>query len=119
MAQQAAPLEDCALDIPGSYGFRQKPVWTDSMFHDASDHLRGPGAVVTRDAKPEIPFKIGVTERLLAAQGKAAQFSAFLCAEPWAAPEISHIKEEVIDRIICIFDCRSDGESLAVLEERE
>ena len=119
MAQQAAPLEDCALDIPGSYGFRQKPVWTDSMLHDASDHLRSSRAVVARDAESEVPLEICIAERSLAAQGKAAQFPALLGAEPRAAPEVSHIKEEVIDGVIWIFDCCGYGEALAVLKERE
>lgn len=119
VAQQAAPLEDCAFDIPGAYGLGQKPVGTGSMFHDASNHLRGPGAVVTRDAKPEVSFEIGISECFLAAQGKAAQFPAVLRTEPRAAPEVSNIEEEVIDRISWIFDCGGDGESLTVLEERE
>jgi ribose/xylose/arabinose/galactoside ABC-type transport system permease subunit len=43
--------------------------------------------------------------------------SAVLFPEPRAAPEVGNVKNQILNRILWIFECGRDGQSFTMLEE--
>ena len=119
LPQQAAPLDDHAVDVAGAEQFRHPPLFAQRVLVDARDDLLGPGTVFRRHAVFQVTGDGLQAVTLVANHGEPARPTVVLAAEPEAGVEIGHIINQFVQRIALVFQRGGQGESVALREEAD
>ena len=78
MAEEAFPLQECALDIAEPQGGGEELAFSKTVEDDIADRFASTCGVIGWDAEAEVAFEIGVAESFLAAGGEASEVEGVL-----------------------------------------
>src|SRR5438128_2273983 len=114
LTEQAAPLDDQAIDVAGADQVADPTVLVERVFMDARDDLLGTRPVTRGDAVLQVAGNGLQTVTLLAGPRQPARPAIVVAAETETRFQICQIVNQLVERVILVLERGSDRQAVAL-----